>query len=183
MVVFVIVCDMFCDEPRAASADPSVVSAWARKGDRMRTLRLPVGALLVALMLGAVLAVRASATPVAKAVGRRCSVRAVPRLSQLTGRELRRNRKGARNEQAQARRTWWLVGGTIRGAALAGQHLAPLCVEHGAEGGRERRQPRQREHGLTGWVSDPDRRHIATATPSNDIQPNVRKNGREIVFA
>ena len=34
----------------------------------MRTLRLPVGALLVALMLGAVLAVVASATPVAKAV-------------------------------------------------------------------------------------------------------------------
>jgi hypothetical protein len=45
--------------------DPSVVSAGARKGDRMRTLRLPVGALLVALMLGAVLAVGASATPVA----------------------------------------------------------------------------------------------------------------------
>ena len=34
----------------------------------MRTLRLPVGALLVALMLGAVLAVGASATPVAKTV-------------------------------------------------------------------------------------------------------------------
>ena len=32
----------------------------------MRTLRLPVGALLVALMLGAVLAVGASATPVAR---------------------------------------------------------------------------------------------------------------------
>ena len=32
----------------------------------MRALRLPVGALLVALMLGAVLAVGASATPVAK---------------------------------------------------------------------------------------------------------------------
>jgi hypothetical protein len=32
----------------------------------MRTLRLPVGALLVALMLGAVFAVGASATPVAK---------------------------------------------------------------------------------------------------------------------
>jgi hypothetical protein len=45
-----------------------VVSAWARKGDRMRTLRLPVGALLVALMLSAVLAVGASATPVAKTV-------------------------------------------------------------------------------------------------------------------
>ena len=59
---------MFCDKPRAAGGDPSVVSAWARKGDRMRTLRLPVGALLVALMLGAVLAVGASATPVAKTV-------------------------------------------------------------------------------------------------------------------
>jgi hypothetical protein len=34
----------------------------------MRTLRLPVGALLVALMLSAVLAVGASATPVAKTV-------------------------------------------------------------------------------------------------------------------
>ena len=34
----------------------------------MRTLRLPLGALLVALMLGAVLAVGASATPVAKTV-------------------------------------------------------------------------------------------------------------------
>jgi hypothetical protein len=34
----------------------------------MRTLRLPVGALLVALMLGAVLAVGAAATPVAKTV-------------------------------------------------------------------------------------------------------------------
>jgi hypothetical protein len=34
----------------------------------MRTLRLPVGSLLVALMLGAVLAVDASATPVAKTV-------------------------------------------------------------------------------------------------------------------
>ena len=34
----------------------------------MRTLRLPVGALLVALLLGAVLAVGASATPVAKTV-------------------------------------------------------------------------------------------------------------------
>lgn len=34
----------------------------------MRTLRLPVGALLVALMLGAVLAVGASATPVPKTV-------------------------------------------------------------------------------------------------------------------
>jgi len=34
----------------------------------MRTLRLPVGALLVALMLGAVLAVGASATPVATTV-------------------------------------------------------------------------------------------------------------------
>ena len=34
----------------------------------MRTLRLPVGALLVALVLGAVLAVGASATPVAKTV-------------------------------------------------------------------------------------------------------------------
>ncbi len=34
----------------------------------MRTIRLPVGALLVALMLGAVLAVGASATPVAKTV-------------------------------------------------------------------------------------------------------------------
>jgi len=34
----------------------------------MRTLRLPVGTLLVALMLGAVLAVGASATPVAKTV-------------------------------------------------------------------------------------------------------------------
>jgi len=34
----------------------------------MRTLRLSVGALLVALMLGAVLAVGASATPVAKTV-------------------------------------------------------------------------------------------------------------------
>jgi hypothetical protein len=34
----------------------------------MRTLRLPVGALLVALMLGAVVAVDASATPVAKTV-------------------------------------------------------------------------------------------------------------------
>ena len=34
----------------------------------MRTLRLPSGALLVALMLGAVLAVGAAATPVAKTV-------------------------------------------------------------------------------------------------------------------
>jgi hypothetical protein len=34
----------------------------------MQTLRMPVGALLVALMLGAVLAVGASATPVAKTV-------------------------------------------------------------------------------------------------------------------
>ena len=34
----------------------------------MRTLRLPVGALLVALMLGAILAVGAAATPVAKTV-------------------------------------------------------------------------------------------------------------------
>jgi len=34
----------------------------------MRTLRLPVGMLLVALMLGVVLAVGASATPVAKTV-------------------------------------------------------------------------------------------------------------------
>lgn len=34
----------------------------------MRTLRLPVGVFLVALMLGAVLAVGASATPVAKTV-------------------------------------------------------------------------------------------------------------------
>ena len=34
----------------------------------MRTLRLPLGALLAALMLGAVLAVGASATPVAKTV-------------------------------------------------------------------------------------------------------------------
>ena len=34
----------------------------------MRTLGLPVGALLVALMLSAVLAVGASATPVAKTV-------------------------------------------------------------------------------------------------------------------
>jgi hypothetical protein len=59
---------MFCDKPRAAGGDPSVVSAWAWKGDRMRTLRLPVGALLVALMLGALLAVGASATPVAKTV-------------------------------------------------------------------------------------------------------------------
>src|SRR6266545_7139131 len=59
---------MFCDKPRAAGGDPSVVSAWARKGDRMRTLRLPVGALLVALMLGAVLAVSASAAPVATTV-------------------------------------------------------------------------------------------------------------------
>ena len=58
---------MFCDKPRAAGGDPSVVMR-ARKGDRMRTLRLPVGALLVALMLGAVLAVGASATPVAKTV-------------------------------------------------------------------------------------------------------------------
>src|SRR4029453_2674931 len=57
---------MFCDKPRAAGGDPSVVSAWARKGDRMRTLRLPVAAVLVALMLSAVLAVGASATPVAK---------------------------------------------------------------------------------------------------------------------
>lgn len=32
----------------------------------MRTLRFPIGALLVALMLGAVLAVGASATPIAK---------------------------------------------------------------------------------------------------------------------
>src|SRR6266516_2962523 len=53
---------MFCDKPRAAGRDPSVVSAWVRKGDGMRTLRLSVGALLVALMLGAVLAVGASAT-------------------------------------------------------------------------------------------------------------------------
>jgi hypothetical protein len=59
---------MFCDKPHAAGGDPSVVSAWTRKGDRMRTLRLPVGALLVALMLGAVLAVGAAATPVAKTV-------------------------------------------------------------------------------------------------------------------
>src|SRR6266545_3437883 len=59
---------MFCDKPRAAGGDPSVVSAWARKVDRMRTLRLPVGALLVALMLGAVLAVSASAAPVATTV-------------------------------------------------------------------------------------------------------------------
>src|SRR4029078_3492304 len=59
---------MFCDKPRATGGDPSVVSAWTRKGDRMRTLRLSVGALLVALMLGAVLAVGASATPVAKTV-------------------------------------------------------------------------------------------------------------------
>jgi hypothetical protein len=59
---------MFGDKPRAAGGDASVVSAWARKGDRMRTLRLPVGALLVALMLSAVLAVGASATPVAKTV-------------------------------------------------------------------------------------------------------------------
>jgi hypothetical protein len=59
---------MFCDKPRAAGGDPSVVSAWARKGDGMRTLRLSVGALLVALMLGAVLAVGASATPVARTV-------------------------------------------------------------------------------------------------------------------
>jgi hypothetical protein len=34
----------------------------------MQTLRMPIGALLVALMLGAVLAVGASATPVAKTV-------------------------------------------------------------------------------------------------------------------
>jgi hypothetical protein len=59
---------MFGDKPRAAGGDASVVSAWARKGDRMRTLRLSVGALLVALMLSAVLAVGASATPVAKTV-------------------------------------------------------------------------------------------------------------------
>jgi hypothetical protein len=59
---------MFCDKPHAAGGDPSVVSPWTRKGDRMRTLRLPVGALLVALMLGAVLAVGAAATPVAKTV-------------------------------------------------------------------------------------------------------------------
>jgi hypothetical protein len=57
---------MFGDKPRAAGGDASVVSACARKGDRMRTLRLSVGALLVALMLSAVLAVGASATPVAK---------------------------------------------------------------------------------------------------------------------
>jgi hypothetical protein len=59
---------MFGDKPRAAGGDASVVSAWARKGDRMRTLCLSVGALLVALMLSAVLAVGASATPVAKTV-------------------------------------------------------------------------------------------------------------------
>src|SRR5262245_54236177 len=59
---------MFRDEPRAAGGDPSVVSAWGQKGDRMRTLRSSVGALLVALMLGAVLAVGASATPVARTV-------------------------------------------------------------------------------------------------------------------
>src|SRR4029078_5031710 len=59
---------MFCDKPRATGGDPSVVSAWTRKGDRMRTLRLSVGALLVALMLGAVLAGGASATPIAKTV-------------------------------------------------------------------------------------------------------------------
>src|SRR5438067_10373492 len=40
---------MFCDKPRAGGGDPSVVSAWARRGDRMRTLRMPVAALLVAL--------------------------------------------------------------------------------------------------------------------------------------
>jgi hypothetical protein len=59
---------MFGDKPRAAGGDASVVSAWARKGHRMRTLCLSVGALLVALMLSAVLAVGASATPVAKTV-------------------------------------------------------------------------------------------------------------------
>jgi len=59
---------MFGDKPRAAGGDASVVSAWAQKGDRMRTLRLPLGALLAALMLSAVLAVGASATPVAKTV-------------------------------------------------------------------------------------------------------------------
>jgi hypothetical protein len=58
---------MFYDKPRAAGGDPSRVSARAWKGDRMRALRLPVG-LLVALMLGAVLAVGASATAVAKTV-------------------------------------------------------------------------------------------------------------------
>src|SRR5215470_5770408 len=41
---------MFCDKPRAAGGDSSVVSAWARKGDRMRTPRLPFEALLVAPM-------------------------------------------------------------------------------------------------------------------------------------
>ena len=45
-----------------------MVSAWTREGDRMRTRRLPFGALLVALLLAAVLAVGASATPVPKTV-------------------------------------------------------------------------------------------------------------------
>jgi hypothetical protein len=40
---------MFCDKPRAAGGD-RLVSASARKGDRMRPLRLPVGVLLVPLM-------------------------------------------------------------------------------------------------------------------------------------
>lgn len=58
---------MFCDKPQAAGGSIRGQRVGA-KGDRMRTLRLSVGALLVALMLGAVLAVGASATPVAKTV-------------------------------------------------------------------------------------------------------------------
>src|SRR5881394_3123022 len=41
---------MFFDKPRAAGGDSIVVSASVRKGNRMRTLLLPVGVLLVALM-------------------------------------------------------------------------------------------------------------------------------------
>ena len=53
---------MFGDKPRAAGGDPSLVSAWAQEKEiDMRTRRLPLGALLVALMLGAVVAVGASA--------------------------------------------------------------------------------------------------------------------------
>jgi hypothetical protein len=59
---------MVCDKPRAAGA----IHPWSarRRGEeiKMRTLRLSVGALLVALMLAAVLALGASATPVAKTV-------------------------------------------------------------------------------------------------------------------
>jgi len=59
---------MVCDKPRAVSGDPSVVSAGLRKGDRMRTLRLPLGAFLAALLTSAAIAVYAiSATLAAPA--------------------------------------------------------------------------------------------------------------------